>query len=110
MDIKKTLKQSFIVATIISLFIPAAWLLVTGTSTRTAIVEKGFLEQMAQEEKTEWLKKNTYEASFIERAISLPRIIRYNVVGYLQASLVIFVFIFTLNLVYLFNFKNNPNK
>jgi len=110
MEIKKSFCQSALIAIIVSLLVPALWLASTGTTSRTHEIEEGYLETMSESDRAVWLHKNTYEVGFIERIKGLPNLISNVWVGYLQASLVIFIIIFTLNVAFLLGNNKNPNK
>jgi hypothetical protein len=100
-EIKKSLSQSALVAVLISLILPAIWLSTMGYTSRTPIIEKGFIESMTIEEQSKWEKENYKQVTFVEHIKGIPSFIKRSWVGYLQSSFLVFVVVFMFNFAYM---------
>jgi len=101
-EIKKSLSQSLLVAVLVSLILPALWLSTMGYTSRTPIVEKGFIESMTIEEQSKWEQENYKQVTFIEHIKGIPSFIKRSWAGYLQSSFLIFIVIFMFNFAFMF--------
>ena len=109
MDItmKRKFKTSALVALIIALLFPAMWFIFTGSTTRTPIMEKGYIESMSYPDREKWLQDNSSPVSLFEHAKSTPRFIVNNWQGYIQTSIGAFVVVFVLNGAFIFGGRRN---
>lgn len=106
---KNNIQQSLLVALVISLLFPALWFSVLGETSRSPVIEKTFTDSMSAEEHDKWFKENSKKVGFIEHIQNLPFFISKHWRGYLQASVTIFIIIFSFNYSYLvLRGKNKP--
>lgn len=106
---KNNILQSLLVALVISLLFPALWFGVLGETSRSPVIEKTFTDNMSTEEYDKWFSENSKTVDFFEHIQNLPFFISNNWRGYLQASVAIFVIIFSFNYSYLvLRGKNKP--
>jgi len=106
---RKNVLQSLLVALIIALLFPALWVGFLGQTSRSPIIEKSFIDDMSIREREKWVDANSKPVSLLEHIKTLPRFITNHWRGYLQASVAIFIVIFSFNYSYLtIRVKNKP--
>ena len=106
---KRNILQSLLVALVFALLFPALWVGFLGQTSRTPIIEKTFTDNMSIQEREEWFAANSKPTSFSEHVKTLPRFISNHWRGYLQASVTIFIIIFSFNYSYLnIRARNKP--
>lgn len=106
-DSTKKFMQSALVAIVFALIFPALWVALTGDSSRTPVVEKQGMENMAEQERQKWISENSKPLSFVDHIKSLPHFIAAHWRGYLEASAGVFVIVFILNSAFLFGGRRN---
>ena len=106
---KKNILQSLLLALIVALLFPALWVGFLGQTSRTPTIEKSFTDNMSIEEREKWFEANSKPVGLYEHIKTLPRFISNHWRGYLQASVTIFIIIFSFNYSYLnIRAKNKP--
>jgi hypothetical protein len=92
--------RSAVVAGVIALFAPSLWFIVTGQTYKTPAVSMGIVEKMTPAQVEDWKRTNLARVSVWEHAKGTPQFIAENWVGYLEASAVVFVAVFGLNVAF----------
>lgn len=92
------LVRSAVVALTVSTLVPAAWIAFTGTTYRTPQITLEQKSKMSAAEIDKWVEDNKQQASFVEHATGIPRLIKNHSTGYLQVVAGLFVAVFLVNL------------
>lgn len=105
----KALSKSAAIALIVALLFPALWQISFGEEKRSPIVEAGYIENMPDYERAQWLQENLKPVSTLERIKDMPAFVSKHWVGYLQASLGVFTVVFIISTACLLGgIKNAP--
>ena len=92
--------RSVVLAGVIALVAPSLWFIVTGETYKTPIVSKSIFENMTPAQVEDWKRTNLARVSVWEHAKGTPQFIAESWVGYLEASAVVFVAVFGLNVAF----------
>ena len=99
--------QSLIVALVIGLIAPFVWIVATGETRATPVIEKSFSDNMSEAQRQEWIAKNAKPTSFWGHVKSSIWYTTEAWKGYLEAAAVVFIFVFIANFAFL-SYKEKP--
>lgn len=99
--------QSLIVALVVGLAAPFVWIVATGETETTPVIEKGILDEMSEAQREEWIAANAKRVGFWEHVGSSVSYIIGAWKGYLEAVTIIFAFVFIANFAYL-SYREKP--
>jgi len=89
--------QSGVVALVISLILPTAWVITLSEARTSPIITTTERDVMSPAEHAAWFEKNAKPASLFHRIQSIPHFIQNNWAGFLEASAAIFIIVFLMN-------------
>jgi len=94
-------RSSILVATIVGLLFPVAWMISLGDTYRTQEVEGTMFDGMSQDDKSKWVAENQTKVSFFGHVVSTFGFIGTNFKMYLSACFQIFIIVFICNFIVL---------
>ena len=94
---RKAIIQSLVIAAVIGLVFPIAWVAALGTTSTTPVMEKSHFDGWSQEKIQEWVQENSVQVSFSEHAISTVKGVLNEPTKYFEASIYIFILVFVIN-------------
>ena len=103
----KIIIQSVIVALLVGLTVPFVWIVVTGETRATPVIEKSSSDNISETQHREWIAKNTKRTGFWEHLKSSAWYVTDAWKGYLEAAAIIFIFVLIANFAFL-SYREKP--
>ena len=91
------ISHSAAVALAIALLLPSAWVVFLSEVRQSSVITTTERDAMTEKEHEEWFEKNAKPASLLYRIKTIPRFIQNHWVGFLQATVAVFITVFLLN-------------